>query len=661
MEAPSNSLLKTNPFLTVVYVTTAALLLFGLFLQPIQDPDVYIHLRDGKEWVDSGFTPGADPFTFTLGEHHSAEKVEWLFRILLYSVWQAGGLTALILLKALIMTLSVLGLGALLWRQWPNLFVVSILLGLGLLAPGLPVFDPRPWLVTYPCLILSLWLLENVREEFIQTPFRKWRYILFFPALTVFWVNCHPGFVLLPVVLGAECAEALWHYAVKRSKTARRHMLFASGLLLAVILAGAANPLGFNIYTWVLSIPFNPLLTTTIVEWLPPELVRKPFFFLILASFWIGALVAWRRVRLRDVLLLALFSFLAVKSRRQIGVFIILVLPPLTALLHLISKRFHPLFSRPDSWRRISLSASAAGLLLAAILGAVQGWAFRTGENFEAYPSAALAWLQQENKTGRLFCPLHWGGFVGWKAKGCFTIFLDGRLPEYPQPLYQDYLDIYYGKPGRALNLLQDWRVQILLLSPHDDPALFRELALSRHWNLVYWDHTAEVFLPTEGSHEEWMQAHAYRYLDPNSQPFFDPNHPDLAYAEARRAIHAAPESYLPYYFAGNLLVRAAELSAAQKPLQTAIALEPTYAYALFDLAFIAWRQSRSPEAETYARRVLQHSQNRMLSAKTHMLLAEILESQPRRRSEARRQARLAKQKDPALNGIDELIERLSH
>src|SRR6185312_5040623 len=56
----------------------------------------------------------------------------------------------------------------------------------------------RPQYVTYVFLALTILILES----------RKRLWLL--PAVFLIWANCHAGFIMGWVVMGAYCAESLW-------------------------------------------------------------------------------------------------------------------------------------------------------------------------------------------------------------------------------------------------------------------------------------------------------------------------------------------------------------------------------------------------------------------------------------------------------------------
>lgn len=644
-------------WLTWLFIASALLFVFAAQVRPVYDPDVYIHLRDGRFWLESNLAPGADPFTYTL-HAQPIEKVEWLFRVGLYALWRLGGWPAIILASALLTVLLVAGLGALLLRLWPNLGVASVLLALGLFAPGIPSLAPRPYLFTYFFLVAGLWLLTMARDLAPSRPRQAALVLAGMAAMVVPWANLHPGVVFLPVLLAAEWLDAAWSFWVQRRPKARTWFGLLTAALPLVLAAIALNPLGFGLFTWTLASAQNPLWLRSIVEWMPPEFSRKPFFFLLLGLAWLIQLLTGAKSRPRDVLLLVGVTFLSLQSHRHICLFALLVLPALASQLHQLwdsqTVRLRPL---PLAWRRRLLVAAAAAALTLTAWGAWEGKWFRLGESPDDFPFAALQWLQREQPSGRLFCPFHWGGFVGWETRGRTPVFMDGRIPLYPPQVYRDHYDLNYGRPGRMLELLRHYQIETLLLSLHAYPSVFTELDRSQEWALVYWDHVAAIYLRRGGA-DPALLGREYRYLDPNSLLFFHPDHPDLALAEARRAAAEAPQSYLPRYFTGNLLLRSNDLPSARRELEQVIAAVPSYAPALFDLAFIASQEQSWAEAERRVRACVRHASGSPVEANARLLLAELLARQGRR-SEARRHALRAQRIAPSLRQADELLDRL--
>ena len=59
--------------------------LFALFCHPLGDPDLYIHLRDGRHWINTDFNVNLDPFSYMTSER-PFDKIEPLFKISVYQL-----------------------------------------------------------------------------------------------------------------------------------------------------------------------------------------------------------------------------------------------------------------------------------------------------------------------------------------------------------------------------------------------------------------------------------------------------------------------------------------------------------------------------------------------------------------------------------------------
>ena len=106
---------------------TAALLL-GLFSTEISDPDFWWHLKTGQYIVTEHRLPVPDPFAFTTasatpaspGEaatRHFNLTHEWLAQVIWYLIYRAGGFGAVVLWKALLLTMLCACTGWVAWRR----------------------------------------------------------------------------------------------------------------------------------------------------------------------------------------------------------------------------------------------------------------------------------------------------------------------------------------------------------------------------------------------------------------------------------------------------------------------------------------------------------------------------------------------------------------
>lgn len=643
---------------TRIFLISLGLLAFGILLHPLVDPDVYIHLRDGRHWVESGLQVGNEPFAYTAQEK-PLEKAEWLFRVGIYSLWRLGGYSLVTIVKALIMTLALFFYGSLIFRRWPNLGIVGIWLGLSVLAVWTRVFPERPLVFTYCFLPLTLLLLENYRNAAAAPLKSRERTLMWIPPLVMLWANLHPGFVVLFAFIGATALDFLWDYYRTRNPLRLRQAGTMALLGAASALAGACTPQGFALYSFVLQATGNSEFMRSIVEWMPPEFHRKPVFFLLLGAVWLIQLLAWRRSRLSDFILLAVFSVMALQSRRHISLFLIAAMPAFAAHVKALAAEWFPGQTAALSLRRASLMAGSVLSLGLLIFLTTVGYAFRLGHFEDYHPAQGLVWLQTHAAQGRMFAPLHWGGYIGWMTQGKRQVFMDGRLPTFAGEIYRDYGRIIYGDPQHCLATLEKHGIEILLLSTKTYFSLFQELDKSGQWVLVYWDHVSQIYIRRSGVNQALATQWAYQALDPNATPYFNPRQPAQAMAELERAARAAPHSYLPLFFQGDLLLQSGQPGAAEKLLRQVMAMKPKHIHTLFDLAWITFQTDRLSESEKFLRQALRYQPDKDFQAKSYHLLALVARQNPARRQEALRFARYALARRPDWPAVQQLIQSL--
>jgi hypothetical protein len=657
--SPESSVSSRPNWLSKIFILSLLVLAFGLLVHPMGDPDVYIHLRDGRFWVESGWQIENEPFAYTVPEK-PMEKVECLFRIGLYQAWKIGGNNFLILIKALAMTAALFLIGLLIYRRWAHLGITSILLGLAVLAPMHRIFPERPYIFTYLLLPLSLlWLDDYCRADPVNEPAAR-KKLWLIPALVIPWVNLHPGFVVIFGFFGVRLLdEALSYWRIQNQQVLRR-MLTISAVSAACFLAGAVNPMGFSIYSFIIHMMGSSEFMRYIIEWAPPKLAQQPVFFFLLGLAWLLQLLALRRTRLSDMLLLTVFSYLAVKSYRNIPLFLIAALPPLAGHWQYVWKEWFPSLRMTVSLRRISLLAGSLGTAGLLATASITGYAFRLGEIPRFYPANGLAWLQAHPLKGRLLTHDIWGGYTGWATHGETKIFMDGRLPTFGEKLYANYRKMIWGDPQWCLPLLDRFKIEGILVSPKNDIKLFQQLWKSGTWPLVYWDDVCLLYIRRSETNRTLVNQFEYRAVDPKRSPYFDPEKPELALQEIRRAVQTAPDSFLPHYFEGEMNMQKGELRKANQSFQQALALAPGHVATHYNLGHLAYREKKFDQAEQHFRTALRILRPGTMYAKTCFFLGLTQSQDPMRRNEALRWAKKALKFLPDWKPAQDLVRQLS-
>ena len=471
-------------WLRALLAALAGLLLAGWFSAAISDSDFWWHLRTGQYIAEAHSLPVPDPFAWTTAKvaaaHPDEESTrrfnlthEWLAQLLLYLTWKAGGFAGVVAVRVLALVAACALVGLMCARRSASFYG-----GLaGALACGAVLARfalDRPYLVTFLFLALTLAAME----------YRRFLWAL--PVLFAVWANCHGGYFLGLVVLGAYVAEGLWQRRGERTL-----WLVSAGC----VAAAALNPNGLGIFRTLIEYR-SSYMQGRLLEWSRPELWPPEPFSVLLAGA--AGLMLWqrRRVRPADWLLAAAFGAAALTALRNTA-FVGLVAPVWIA-------GAWP-WRRPlPGWARMLAPAA----LLAGIAGVVVGGGcFEFRAALWKYPAGAADFLQAHHVTAPLFNTYEHGGYLIWRLAPAERVFIDGRALS--DALFLDYARILYNhddNDGQASGeqLLDRWGVEAIVMNTFE-PATGSVYVLApaladpaqTKWKLVYSDAEAVVFMRT--------------------------------------------------------------------------------------------------------------------------------------------------------------------
>lgn len=469
-----------------------ALLLMSWFSGEIRDTDIWLHLMTGQHTLGTRALTVPDPFSYTSSLSSAAYPGEaktryfnltheWLAQILMYGIYSATGLGGLVLLRALLLVAfcGLVGLMAF-WRT--RGFYRSV--GAAIAAGGVAVNfqQSRPFLVTFVLLAVTMAALER----------RRWLWAL--PPVFVFWANCHGGFFLGWLMLGAYCAEAAIQRLRRKPVEGERRLWLVAAVC---ILASGLNPNGFRVLEILLYYRSSPLQSTNL-EWQYPAFWQPSGYSFVLFGALLLLLAAFRRTRPVDWFLFLGFgalSLMAVRNTILMG----LVGPVLMAA-------YLPDFRRaiPAAAEWAAAAVVALGIALAIGGGSAGGGAFQLRAAEWQLPSGAADFLQTHQVSGRMFNSYENGGYLVWRLWPLQRDFIDPR--GLSEQAYADYGRILYnadstgGKTGAEL--IEQYAIQVLVLDGFDRFSgrvhlLAAALADPKQteWKLVQADARSVVFM----------------------------------------------------------------------------------------------------------------------------------------------------------------------
>jgi hypothetical protein len=471
-------------------LSLAVVLLIAVFSKETGDFDFWWTLKTGQYIVETRSLPLPDPFTYTTQGAHDAyagESItrhfnltsEWLAQAILFSVYRAGGFAGTVWFRALLLTCFCGIAGWIAYRRSRGFYLaLAAVFATAAVVSGGFVVD-RSFLFTYVLLAATLAILES----------RRWLWVL--PAVCLLWANCHGGFFLSWVLMGAYSAEALV-LRLRGKSLADDRLLW--GICAVSFLASGLNPNGFRIVQ-VLIYYRNSFLQSKLLEWSPSPLWPPSIFSVLLIGAAAVLLWARRRVRIADWLLLVAFGAASLMAYRNV------VLVGFLAPILIVS--YLPEWKRPmpaaAQWATAALIAGAL------IFGLTRGSFFQLRAAEWRYPRGAADFLLAHHVTGPIFNTYEYGGYLMWRLWPEQRVFIDGRALS--ESVFQDYARILYhrdvsdgGQDG--MELLDRYGVQAIVMNGFEyfnglsyDLAPALASPQQKDWKLVYNDPQVLIFM----------------------------------------------------------------------------------------------------------------------------------------------------------------------
>jgi hypothetical protein len=469
------------------------LLFLGLFLmtlRPISDPDFWWHLRTGQLIAQTGSIPHFDPYSFTNpGKPWIAH--EWLSELLIYGLYKLGSYGLLILFFSLVMT----GAFLLAYIRSPfnsRPYVAGFVLLFGAIAAA-PTWGVRPQMLSLLMTSLVFYLLDRFKAE------GNLRLLLPLPLIMLLWVNLHAGYFLglgiIAIYIFGSLIDLLAAFLQKPGRlemASLNHISILFGALVVSVLATLVNPNGLNILIYPLQTLTSPSMQQFIQEWFSPDfhlLEWQPLAIFILALIGVGML-GKKQIAPTRIILTLVFGYAALRSMRNIPLFIIVAIPILA--------------EQAAALVRIPIETNSAGRIrkvlvpvLLVLFVAVVGFRFlqvvqgQSKTESEAFPSGAVDWIKKNHPKGPLFNTYGWGGYLIWRLYPEYLVYIDGRADVYGDKFLFAYTDIYRGRPGWE-QALDAQSVHLVIVEP--ESSLAGLLEQSPNWEIAYQDHLSVVF-----------------------------------------------------------------------------------------------------------------------------------------------------------------------
>ncbi len=459
------------------------------------DSDLGFHLRGGQWILQNHAFPSNDTFTYTVTSHDYLD-IHWLYQVLLFSFYRLGGYILISLLNVgLVGILFFLTYRRLQLAQAPAW--LSVLLLSAVLFTTENRFRARPETLSWVLLSLTLWVLE-------LRALRKRDLLFLLPLLHLFWANMEGLFPLGWLLMGLY-----WFSGFVHDRKSDKILLGYSLLSVAVCLL---NPYFFRgwcfPFTLWKTVGTSNVFKQNIDEFQPtwaylsnPTHMMITFFYeLFFILLLILILATFKRRKIHEYLLTAIFLAISLAAFRNIGLFMIACVPLVASCWKDLSWNWLSCFQRAFLTKPLfawGFTLVLLGLGLRVATGAyyIQNRRpehFGLGLDEEAQPVQACRFLVQNKLEGRVLNSLSLGGWLDWQGLSGKT-FIDGRLETMGSDVFSEYVASW--GPGKLRPLLEKYQAQILLMKPQSPFQWILELRQMADWRPVYLDGVAAVFL----------------------------------------------------------------------------------------------------------------------------------------------------------------------
>lgn len=491
MPIPFQRLADMEPnFRRLLLVTLLYLLPAFQALLPVEDPDLWWHLRTGQWIIEHGQVPLQDPFS-VYGAGKPWIAYSWLFEILVYGLLRAFGLVGIVWFTVIMSLFIALALHCLVRRAKLPFLIELILLALALSAMK-PIYSPRSWLFSILFFAIVLNVAFRVRSG--SRPVL----LAVLPPIFVLWANLHIQFSYGLAVLGLFTVESLAARTYPCDLVGGNSDTIPLGPMIATVIGCVLATL-VNPYHYRLMLVFLEIAAQTEVFQYVQEL--QPLFFRSPADWFILALalgtaysLGWQKnMRLLPIGMFLMAVLLSFRARRDSWVVVITA----TALI-----------GDPRAWSTLgesfTITKARVIFVVAAVivaLGVMSRYREIDGPHLQKsverrFPVGAVAFVKQNRFPGPLYNNFDWGGYLIWSLPE-LPVSIDGRGNVHGDLRIIRSIRTWAGYPGWDLDPeLANARLVIAELGR----PLTSHLRHDARFKLVYEDDTAAVFVSATGN-----------------------------------------------------------------------------------------------------------------------------------------------------------------
>lgn len=464
------------------------LIIFLLASFNINDFDSWIHLSFGRYIVENHSFISREVFVYP-NLNSAITNPEWLFQVIIYLAYKAGGLAGVVLFKASIITLCFFFF----WRLLETMgikgpyYLAPITIITALLMRSR--FVERPEIFVYLFFILFLLIFTKAYQK-------KTGLVYVLPFLQVIWSNMHPSTILGIVIAGTFFSGCVVERLVSPSKKNEAGEGILMYLIIFIFVASASlvNPYFYTYIPAPVQLVRDVETVTSINEMQSVTAYSEYLigFISVFTAGLVALIVSRKNIPLAWFLLFFFFAYVSFSVIRSLPLFFIIAMPLIAKSICDITDKGTTMFRR---FVFTGVMLLFGGIIL--YTGISGKFALGLGEEKQLFAKGAIDFIKEKGLDNkRLFNYFGWGGYISWRlSEG--KVFIDGRYAS--GRLSSDY-DHVMAAALEWNEILDRYGIEFIVTNSigYSDGRIYPliyALIADKRWQLVYADSSSLIFI----------------------------------------------------------------------------------------------------------------------------------------------------------------------
>lgn len=434
--------------------------------------DYLFHIKAGEYITTQHSVPDKDVFSFTM-EGKKWVDHEWLYQVIIYSLYDNLGLNGLFLLKIFIFTSAFFILSVIVLKtDW--------IFGFPLLFYGLQISTKRFILRpdNFSFLFLIIFLLPFI--------FKKRKLLFLLPLLQILWVNIHGFFFFGPIILGVY----LLSEKIRPDKETEDFCKTVKKVFFLSLAACFITPHPMSTITYPINILFGVFLGGQKIFYnfiqelqSPLKHLNKTYIFMGYLIFNAVYLCFRKNAKYFLLILSVLFGLFCLNSLRNLYFFVPIGIAVFADRHEYVKDFFTRKLVKEKGfmllqWGAIIFSISICFMLFGKIKTIPHyGRAYITKDNKveigslffaqdeRVFPKDIIDFIEKNELPQNMFNNFNIGAPILFSSFPQRKVFIDGRTELYGKEFFQEYIDVLNCKKEAIGNIIEKYNLEGFIIS----------------------------------------------------------------------------------------------------------------------------------------------------------------------------------------------------